>query len=987
MKKKVVTTLLSAMLCVSMVPAAPVMASFDDDATGVEVSADDFGDVAEETTDEDADIADTEISDAAVSDVDIAEEDTEDTADVTVEEDIEDAGEAADTDDDIALFSDDAEGQTVTLNGVAFDTSKTYLVPLTLKNAHNLEQDSAAVACPGKFGTLTFDADGTPKLSTNLRSVTVGTLTDYAYGFKVFQGTKPSGTTVDADIVATQEVPKADGSGNHIVPETISFAIPKDTYNANGVYLSMYVDAMGYAPEAYLQIDYAGNKESGDPSLNYTTEVSTAEVEQFGNYNVTSQVTVTDGRITDVKLSGNDFKGTHAQDNKTYLNTAINGSFDEKGMKDRLIGLYMNDAQKLNDLDTVTGATYSSNAIKTATMNALGVKIEQEVIPDAPEETPAPGLYLITIKDRTDVVDHGLVGEEKKASAYLRVDDAGKMWLTYKMVSGTTGEPLYVLGYNGYYPNNDTAQGLSMEGVTYSTEVMDAPTIGENPVVTDITVPLDGVRQTYVNNVSLYVEAMKNLDGEVSGVFFDKGKFNINSTITLYWDTLSKYENIDNPVARLSDGVYKVQGEMVKVNKVDYSMSNNAINHNIKLTVKNGIPYISMNFNGMNISGLRGYLKNLNYYKTGFTFDKYGNPEGELGAVTIDSYQKYSDGTMFKDDFDTDYPNDITFPLVHEAIEDGEDCNYIPLQVFVPVMDAITPGSGTQNVYLKLDYSTITKTTADDNAFAETEVPIVKEQAQTISGTSTFNKKYGDKAFSLGAKAKTAMSYKSDKTSVATVDSKGNVTLKGVGTAKITITAKAGNGYKEATKTVTIKVSKGTQTITGPKASYTVAVGSKAFSLGAKAPGKLTYKSSNTKVAVVDKNGKVTAKAVGTAKITISAAPSSNHNAASKVVTVKVTKPAPTIKVKKNSATFTVAQLKKKAQSVSLGASVNSKGKLTYKKVSGSSQITLNAKTGKLSVKKGTKKGTYKVNIRVKAAAKGKYDAGTKNVTVTINVK
>ncbi len=65
---------------------------------------------------------------------------------------------------------------TVTLNGLLFDTSKTYIVPLTLKNAHNLEQDSAAVACPGKFGTLTLDADGTPKLSTNLRSVTVGTL-------------------------------------------------------------------------------------------------------------------------------------------------------------------------------------------------------------------------------------------------------------------------------------------------------------------------------------------------------------------------------------------------------------------------------------------------------------------------------------------------------------------------------------------------------------------------------------------------------------------------------------------------------------------------------------------------------------------------------------------------------------------------------------------------------------------------------------------
>ena len=41
MKKKVVTTLLSAMLCVSMVPM-PVMA-FEEDAESFEVTADYFG--------------------------------------------------------------------------------------------------------------------------------------------------------------------------------------------------------------------------------------------------------------------------------------------------------------------------------------------------------------------------------------------------------------------------------------------------------------------------------------------------------------------------------------------------------------------------------------------------------------------------------------------------------------------------------------------------------------------------------------------------------------------------------------------------------------------------------------------------------------------------------------------------------------------------------------------------------------------------------
>ena len=926
MKKKVIAVLLASMMATSMVPVT-AMAEDQPDV----VSAEETQDLSEDTETEDQGFfeEETDVQEAeteAPAEEESQEEDSRDAVELEVSEDADSLDLSQNT---LESDSDEADpfgltdgtapaaeaAGTVTLNGVAFDTAKTYIVPLTLKNAHNLEQDSAAVACPGKFGTLTFDADGTPKLSTNLRSVTVGTLTDYAYNFKIYQGVKPSGATVDADIVATQNVAKADGSGNHEVPETISFAIPKDAYNATGVYLSMYVDAMGYAPDAYLQIDYAGAKESGDPSLNFTTEVSTAEVEQFGNYNVTSQVTVKDGRITDVSLAGNDFKGTHADDNQMYLNKAINGLGSTKGMKEKLTGLYMNDAQKLNDLDTVSGATYSSNAIKNATMNALGVKIEQEVIPDAPTEKPAPGLYYIEMKDRTDVVDHGLVGESKKVGAYLRVDNDGKMWLTYKMVSGTTGEPLYVLGYNGYYPNGDITQPLTKEGVTYSTESTTAPTIGDCTVVTDITVPLDGISQTYVNNVYLYVEAMKNLNGEVSGVNFDAGKFNINSTITLYWDTLYNLSEDSGAaeLAKLSDGVYKLTGEMVKVNKVDMSMSNNAINHNIKLVVKNGVPYVNMNFNSLTITSLKGYLKNLSYYASGYEVSKTGEPSGTLVPVTVNSLQKFSNGKTLKDDFGTDYPNDITFPLCEEALEGN---NEIPLQVFVPIMDAITPGSGKQNVYLRLDYSTLKETTDADADFAETEKAptdpstIKKQAAQSITVAvkntkNVVSKKYGNKAFSIGAKAKTAMTYKSSNTKVATVDSKGKVTIKAAGTAKITITAKATSSYKAATKTLTVKVAKA----------------------------------------------------------------------------------APVLKTKITSKNVSYSALRKKAQVFTLGASVSSKGTLTYAKTAGSSAFTVNKTNGKITVKKGLKKGTYKIKVKISAKATANYNAGTKTVLVTVRVK
>ena len=441
------------------------------------------------------------------------------------------------------VFSAESSADGIILNEKTFIKGKTYLIPVSLKNAANHEKDSAAVSCPGKFATLYIGEDGIPKLTVNLRSVTVGTMTDYAYDFKIYQSAGTDGEKQGAFVENTQIVPAIDGSGTRNVPETISFAIPEAAFGQDGVYLNMYVDVMGRDSDAYLQMNYAEAKESGDTSLNYTTEVASAVVEQFGNYSVTAQVTVKDGQISDVVLEGTDFKGSYINENQAYLNRAVNGMGSIKGMKEKLTGLYINDTDKLNNLDTVSGATYSSNAVKQAVMKALGMEIYQEVLPDVPEKKPEAGTYRITVRGRTDMSDHKLLGSSDKADAVLRVDTKGKMWLTYKMVSGDPGEPLWVLGYNGYYPGNNTSGKLSMDGVTFSTEKMTIPTIGSSSVVTEVTVPLDEMRQTYLNNLYLYVDVMKKLDGEVSGIIFDKGKFNINSTHTLYWDTLKKISN------------------------------------------------------------------------------------------------------------------------------------------------------------------------------------------------------------------------------------------------------------------------------------------------------------------------------------------------------------------------------------------------------------------------------------------------------------
>ena len=166
-------------------------------------------------------------------------------------------------------------------------------------------------------------------------------------------------------------------------------------------------------------------------------------------------------------------------------------------------------------------------------------------------------------------------------------------------------------------------------------------------------------------------------------------------------------------ITKLADGVYSISGTMVKVDKNTYSMSNDAINHTIKLTVKNGKYYITMNFNGLTVGQKLGYLSQLKYFTTGYTVDKYGNPQGTLADVTIESYQKNADGTLVSDSYGTNYPDVVTFELIPEALNDG----YVPLQVFVPIMDAISSGTGTQPVYLKLDWSSLKATTSDDPSF------------------------------------------------------------------------------------------------------------------------------------------------------------------------------------------------------------------------------------------------------------------------------
>lgn len=206
--------------------------------------------------------------------------------------------------------------------------------------------------------------------------------------------------------------------------------------------------------------------------------------------------------------------------------------------------------------------------------------------------------------------------------------------------------------------------------------------------------------------------------------------------------------------------------------------------------------------------------------------------------------------------------------------------------------------------------------------------------------------------------------WSSSNTGVATVDQNGKVTAVAGGSA--TITAKAGDKQATCVVTVTVPVS----SVTLNKTSLALIKGQSETLTATVKPDdatdkKITWSSSNTGVATVDQNGKVTAVGGGSATIT---AKSGNKQA---TCTVTVTVPVSSVTLNKTSLSLT------KGQSETLTATVKPDD-ATDKKVAWSSSNTGIAtvdQNGKVTAvgggsatiiaKAGDKKATCTVTVTV----------------------
>ena len=94
------------------------------------------------------------------------------------------------------------------------------------------------------------------------------------------------------------------------------------------------------------------------------------------------------------------------------------------------------------------------------------------------------------------------------------------------------------------------------------------------------------------------------------------------------------------------------------------------------------------------------------------------------------------------------------------------------------------------------------------------------------------------------------------------------------------------------------------------------------------------------------------------------------------------------LKVDTTAKRIRASRLKKKARYTSKVRVKGAKTKVTYARLKkgSSARLTINSKTGKIKVRRGTPKGTYRIRVKVTAAKTAKYKAASQVVTIKVKV-
>ena len=420
--------------------------------------------------------------------------------------------------------------------------------------------------------------------------------------------------------------------------------------------------------------------------------------------------------------------------------------------------------------------------------------------------------------------------------------------------------------------------------------------------------------------------------------------------------------DVENPVAI----IYKEDGSIAKkisaddvLNVLAYAKSGQTVQLSRDINVENSIYFykdITLDLNGHTLTASNNWCDFRGQAGSCHVVD---SSQSKSGKLTI---ERYVSGTIILDGVKVEAPYVYGYSYLNGTLLSGvSSLTGFPKDCVITMADSVENPATEVARNVRASQYTITQTGDRTFSIKENELGTAMRAFEDLDEASY-----------------TKASYAAAKEIYDAIDASADSSIQGDVVAE---KAKTLNDSLNA-----LVLANQEQKITGLKTIVSKKYGDKAFTLGVKAKTELTYKSFNTKVATVDSKGKVTVKTPGTAKITVTAAQTEEYKGATAIVTIKVAKATPTIKTKVSKKTLKYKSLKKKSLSFSLGASANSKGKISCKKVSGLSKIKVSS-SGKITLKKGMKKGSYKVKIKVSAKAKGYYNAGSKTVTVTVKVK
>ena len=166
-------------------------------------------------------------------------------------------------------------------------------------------------------------------------------------------------------------------------------------------------------------------------------------------------------------------------------------------------------------------------------------------------------------------------------------------------------------------------------------------------------------------------------------------------------------------IKNLPDGEYNITAEAINFsNGKNPSMAASGLdNEKTKLIVRNGQYFVNISFKPIALGKKFGYLGDLKYYYGPKTHGAHRSIEDDefINATILENYSASETDDYvktYKEKFPkrTAYPKTLSYRVDKNKI-DSENMLETYTQVFVPVMESITAGSGTQNMILKFDLS------------------------------------------------------------------------------------------------------------------------------------------------------------------------------------------------------------------------------------------------------------------------------------------